>query len=136
MKKFFILFLLFTIHYSLSTAVNAGDIPTKPKPAATPEMLAKGKTIYFKRCSFCHGLIGDGNGPAADFMDPRPRDFTIGTFKFRTTASCELPTDEDLFKTLPSNAYSIRIGMTPSHAKWNLHNPLETVQLLEQLVKK
>ncbi|HBO84872.1 MAG: hypothetical protein A2073_05485 [Deltaproteobacteria bacterium GWC2_42_11] len=100
MKKFFILFLLFTIHYSLSTAVNAGDIPTKPKPAATPEMLAKGKTIYFKRCSFCHGLIGDGNGPAADFMDPRPRDFTIGTFKFRTTASGELPTDEDLFKTI------------------------------------
>ncbi|OHB69151.1 MAG: trehalose-phosphatase, partial [Planctomycetes bacterium RBG_16_43_13] len=45
-------------------------------------------------------------------------------------------TDEDLFKVLPKTAYSIRVGMASSHAKWNLHNPLETVQLLEQLVKK
>jgi DMSO reductase family type II enzyme heme b subunit len=44
--------------------------------------------------------LGDGNGPAADYLDPRPRDFTLGTFKFRTTQSGELPTDEDLFRTV------------------------------------
>ncbi len=76
------------------------DHPTKDKPEITPELVEKGKGIYYRRCSFCHGLLGDGNGPAADFMDPRPRDFTLGTFKFRTTQSGELPTDEDLFRTV------------------------------------
>ena len=44
--------------------------------------------------------MGDGEGPAAKFLDPRPRDFTLGTFKFRTTQSGELPTNEDLFRTV------------------------------------
>jgi len=78
----------------------AADKPSKPMPEATPEMIEQGQVIYFKRCSFCHGLLGDGNGPAADYMDPRPRDFTLGTFKFRTTQSGELPTDADLFRTV------------------------------------
>lgn len=95
-----ILFLLFTFYCSLFTAVYAADKPSKAKPPATPEAIAKGKVIYLKRCSFCHGFLGDGNGPAADYMDPRPRDFTLGTFKFRTTQSGELPTDEDLFRTV------------------------------------
>ncbi|MBI4715188.1 MAG: c-type cytochrome [Nitrospirae bacterium] len=55
---------------------------------------------YFKRCSFCHGLQGDGDGPAAHQLIPRPRDFTMGLYKFRTTQSGELPTDEDLFRTI------------------------------------
>ena len=86
---------------SLSAAGSrAADKPSKAMPQATPEFIEKGKKIYFKRCSFCHGLLGDGNGPAADFMDPRPRDFTLGTFKFRTTQSGELPTNEDLFRVV------------------------------------
>ncbi|MBI5682320.1 MAG: c-type cytochrome [Deltaproteobacteria bacterium] len=100
MKRFFTMFLLFTIHYSLFTVVNAADAPSKPKPPATPELIAKGKNIYFKRCSFCHGLMGDGNGPAAEQMLPRPRDFTLGLYKFRSTETGALPTDEDLFRTI------------------------------------
>ncbi|MDP7652799.1 MAG: c-type cytochrome [Rhodospirillales bacterium] len=78
----------------------AADKPTKPMPEATEELLEQGQAIYFKRCSFCHGLLGDGEGPAAKYLDPRPRDFTLGTFKFRTTQSGELPTNEDLFRTV------------------------------------
>lgn len=99
-KGFLYLFLLLTLNLLLVTVVMAGDAPSKPKLSDTPQARENGKLIYFKRCSFCHGLLGDGNGPTADFMDPRPRDFTIGTFKFRTTASGELPTDEDLFRTI------------------------------------
>ncbi|MDP6389848.1 MAG: ethylbenzene dehydrogenase-related protein [Alphaproteobacteria bacterium] len=69
-------------------------------PEETDELRARGQAIYFRRCSFCHGLLGDGEGPAAEFLDPRPRDFTLGTFKFRTTQSGELPTDLDLFRTV------------------------------------
>ncbi|MCH7509375.1 MAG: c-type cytochrome [Proteobacteria bacterium] len=78
----------------------AADRPSKPMPAETPELIEQGHEIYTRRCSFCHGLLGDGNGPAADYMDPRPRDFTLGTFKFRTTQSGELPINEDLFRTV------------------------------------
>ncbi|MBI5970404.1 MAG: c-type cytochrome [Deltaproteobacteria bacterium] len=89
--------LLFT---ALASAAAASDLPSKAKPSATPEMLEKGKAVYFKRCSFCHGLLGDGDGPAAYQLMPRPRDFTLGLYKFRTTQSGELPTDEDLFRTI------------------------------------
>ena len=78
----------------------AADTPSGPMPEATEEFVEQGRTIYFRRCSFCHGLLGDGEGPAAKFLDPRPRDFTLGTFKFRTTESGELPTNEDLFRTV------------------------------------
>lgn len=100
MRKVFILFLLITIHCSLFTVVNAADAPSKPKPPSSHEMIEKGKIIYFKRCSFCHGLTGAGDGPVAEQMLPRPRDFTMGLYKFRSTESGALPTDEDLFKTI------------------------------------
>jgi DMSO reductase family type II enzyme heme b subunit len=75
-------------------------VPSGPMPQATEEFVEKGRAIYFQRCSFCHGLLGDGEGPAAKYLDPRPRDFTLGTFKFRTTNSGELPTNNDLFRTV------------------------------------
>ncbi|MCP5082594.1 MAG: c-type cytochrome [Alphaproteobacteria bacterium] len=80
--------------------VMAADTPGKPMPEANEQLVEKGREIYFARCSFCHGLLGDGEGPAAKYLDPRPRDFTLGTFKFRTTQSGELPTNEDLFRTV------------------------------------
>jgi mono/diheme cytochrome c family protein len=94
------IFLLLTAYCLLLPAAYASDTPTKPKLAKTPEAIEKGKLTFFRRCSFCHGLLGDGNGPAAQFLDPRPRDFTPGTFKFRTTQSGELPLDENLFRTI------------------------------------
>ncbi|MFZ1058674.1 MAG: c-type cytochrome [Candidatus Rokuibacteriota bacterium] len=59
---------------------------------------AQGKLIYEKKCLLCHGEKGDGNGPAAPLLDPRPRDFTKGKYKIRTSASGRLPTDADLFR--------------------------------------
>lgn len=84
----------------MSGPAHAADVAANPMPEASEDLLAQGKAIYFERCSFCHGLLGDGEGPAARYLDPRPRDFTLGTFKFRTTQSGELPTDADLFRTV------------------------------------
>ena len=53
-----------------------------------------GATLYKEYCLVCHGDKGDGNGFAAEYLDPRPRDFTSGKFKIRSTTS--LPTDEDI----------------------------------------
>ncbi|MBT7355800.1 MAG: c-type cytochrome [Rhodospirillaceae bacterium] len=79
---------------------EAKTTPDGTMPEASEEFVETGRQTYIKRCSFCHGLLGDGNGPAADYLDPRPRDFTLGTYKFRTTNSGELPTDNDMFRTV------------------------------------
>ena len=62
----------------------------------TEKQREAGKKIYMEKCSQCHGDNGDGNGIATPFFLPRPRDFTAGKYKIRTTATGELPTTEDL----------------------------------------
>jgi len=42
----------------------------------TQENLLRGKEVFLQRCVGCHGLKGDGKGPAASFMSPPPADFT------------------------------------------------------------
>jgi cytochrome c oxidase cbb3-type subunit 2 len=65
------------------------------------EWIAYGKEVYERRCTGCHGVTGNGNGPAATFMHEfRPRDFTLGLFKFRLTPSNSMPTDGDLLRTI------------------------------------
>ena len=44
----------------------------------------------------CHGITGDGVGPTATFINPYPRDFRRGLYKFKSTPKGEKPTDEDL----------------------------------------
>ncbi len=44
-------------------------------------------------------------------------------------------TDEDLFRILPDTAYSIRVGVTQSYARFNLHNYIEVLELLRQILK-
>lgn len=62
--------------------------------------LEASRRIYDKRCAPCHGKKGQGDGPAAGFMTPRPRDFTWGVYKLRSTPSGYPPTDEDMFRTI------------------------------------
>ncbi len=60
----------------------------------------KGKILYDQSCSTCHGEKGDGKGPAADFVFPKPRDFTKGTYKFKSTGSGEPALDSDIIRTI------------------------------------
>jgi cytochrome c oxidase cbb3-type subunit I/II len=65
------------------------------------EWVGYGKVVYQRRCLGCHGVKGDGNGPAAAFMNrDRPRNFALGVFKFRLTPSGSLPDDGDLLRTI------------------------------------
>jgi mono/diheme cytochrome c family protein len=71
--------------------------------------------VYFQRCAVCHGPDGKGNGPAAPSIFPRPRDFSAGVFKYKSTATGEPPTDEDLFRAvrdgLPASAMPYFAGL-------------------------
>ncbi len=73
---------------------------SRPAPPSA-EQVEAGKRVYFTKCVWCHGVNGAGDGPGADRLWPRPRNFNSGTFKIRHTASGELPLiDVDLFQTV------------------------------------
>lgn len=46
-----------------------------PLPNSLTGMTARGERFYAKNCATCHGLKGDGDGPRAYFIRPRPRNF-------------------------------------------------------------
>ncbi|MCI0335537.1 MAG: cytochrome c [Planctomycetes bacterium] len=52
--------------------------------------------LYRRHCAHCHGISGDGQGPTAAILNPYPRDYRRGLFKFKGTFTAAQPTDEDL----------------------------------------
>ncbi|MBI4343558.1 MAG: c-type cytochrome [Candidatus Omnitrophica bacterium] len=69
--------------------------------AARPEPDPKaGEAAYQQHCARCHGVAGKGDGVDARRFYPRPRDLSLGVYKFRSTASGTPPSDEDLFRIL------------------------------------
>jgi mono/diheme cytochrome c family protein len=93
--KRLIMFFLAVALFATPGAVFAG-VPDGVKK----DLLEKGKKVYFKRCVWCHGVEGGGDGPSAERLYTRPRNFIQGTFKIRTTDSGELPMESDLIKTV------------------------------------
>jgi mono/diheme cytochrome c family protein len=75
--------------WTSSVRVSAQDVGSEAQRES-------GKKLYAKYCSQCHGEKGDGEGYAAPHLRPRPRNFTSGKFKVRTTPNGALPTHQDL----------------------------------------
>jgi mono/diheme cytochrome c family protein len=72
----------------------------------TSEQLAvfRGQQHYQQHCIHCHGKNGDGKGPTAEFLFPRPRDYRRGVFKWKSTPKPVKPTREDLVRVLREGA--------------------------------
>lgn len=85
---------------ALALAACAPSRPPAAPGAGEAPPAADGAALYAAHCGVCHGPEGRGDGPAAVFLFPKPRDFTLGKFKIRSTATGELPTDEDLMQTI------------------------------------
>ncbi|MDP4198636.1 MAG: c-type cytochrome [Bacteroidota bacterium] len=83
-----------------------GSRVSAPEPPASHEVLARGKKMFLISCSPCHGADGTGNGPIASNLRYKPRDFTRGIYLNRSTASGELPTDYDLFRTITTGLHN------------------------------
>lgn len=80
-----------------STLVMVGFFLSSTHSLAVSQEVEK---LYQRHCTACHGEKGDGEGPAAYLLSPKPRDFTSGVYKFRSTPSGSPPTDKDLLRTL------------------------------------
>jgi mono/diheme cytochrome c family protein len=69
------------------------------------ETLSFGSRLYRVHCLHCHGVSGNGRGPTAPWVNPHPRDYRLGKFKFTSTDSKKLgnerkPRRADLLRTL------------------------------------
>jgi mono/diheme cytochrome c family protein len=70
------------------------------------EKLLLGSRYYRKDCLHCHGVTGNGRGPTARWVNPHPRDYRQGRFKFQSVDQAKeqgatlKPRREDLLHTL------------------------------------
>lgn len=81
------------------------DALSQPSAAQAALSVPQGMALYRQRCRVCHGEQGRGDGPAADRLYPRPRDFSLGLFKYKTSPGALPPRDEDLVATLESGLH-------------------------------
>jgi DMSO reductase family type II enzyme heme b subunit len=95
---FFVVFCAGTILAAAQTAKTAAQSPGNA-PVLNPQ-LQSGKAVYDQHCAACHGVTGDGNGPAAVWVFPKPRNFSDGLFKIQSTPAGSLPSDEDLLQVI------------------------------------
>ena len=77
-------------------AAPTGSVRAQAPDVGTEAQRESGKRLYLKYCSQCHGEKGDGEGYASPHLRPRPRNFTTGMYKVRTTPNGALPTHQDL----------------------------------------
>jgi mono/diheme cytochrome c family protein len=77
----------------------ASDSPAVAALGLTPVELAEGSQLYRRHCANCHGITGDGRGPAGLFVYPHPRDVRAGTMKY-VSAEGGTATRDDLAKII------------------------------------
>ncbi|MGE3314264.1 MAG: c-type cytochrome [Planctomycetaceae bacterium] len=80
------------------TTADASTIVPQPGEKFTiiGPVLTHGRTLYMTHCLHCHGTSGDGNGPTAQYLNPLPRDYRQGKFKFTSTLQTEKVSRDDL----------------------------------------
>lgn len=64
------------------------------------DRFGKSRGLYRQHCGHCHGTTGDGMGPTAAILNPYPRDYRQGKFKFKSTERAAMPTTADLTRVL------------------------------------
>lgn len=85
--------------------VSGIDAEAVQKLGLSPEQLKKGSNLYRIHCLHCHGVTGNGRGPTARWVNPHPRDYRQGLFKFQsvdqaTDGKTRKPSRDDLMRTL------------------------------------
>ena len=83
----------------LYEVIDSDTLAMSAGPVGSDEF-GRARGLYREHCVHCHGINGDGKGPTAAFLNPYPRDYRRGVFKFKSTPRGSRPTHADLKKTL------------------------------------
>ena len=102
-------------------------LPVASARGAGTDVHEEGARIYARYCAGCHGANGDGQGPAAAMLIVKPRDFTKGVFKFGSTPTGTLPTNEDLYRIITRGIYRT------SMPEWSLLTERERVAVIQYI---
>lgn len=94
--------------------------------------LVRGAELYRKHCIHCHGLEGGGDGPTADFLYPRPRDYRRGVFKWKSTERTAKPTRQDLLELIKNGALGTSMPPFVLMPERDLHDLVEYVIYLSR----
>lgn len=85
--------------FDTSTVLNVNRLKMAAGPVESDEQ-GNPRGLYREHCAHCHGITGDGLGPTAAFLNPYPRDYRKGQYKFKSTPIGSRPTHEDLRRVL------------------------------------
>jgi len=86
---------------SIGCAGPAAQGGATATPSGSPGgVAASGTSIYHQRCETCHGKTGEGDGRAAYLLYPKPRNFTAGVFRFKSTVDEDPPTVADIVRNI------------------------------------
>ncbi len=120
--------------YETAKEIWVEEPETKTKPS-----VERGREVYQNHCAACHGATGKGDGVAAPYSSPKPRNLTKGQYKLRTTRYGKIPTDEDIFKiiTLGLNGTAMPGWKhLPESDRWSLVAYLKTLAKKFEKFKK
>jgi mono/diheme cytochrome c family protein len=108
------------------------DAPPEPKLVDSQDrrFLAHGAKVFQTHCAGCHGATGDGNGVAAAFLQPKPRDYRPGIFKFTSTPYGAKPNRPDLIRTVRRGAKGTSMPAFPFLSDQDVEAVVDYVRLL------
>ena len=114
--------------------------PSSGSPQAPPESGPSGKTrsatgaineqaqlMFASVCATCHGTDGTGNGPGAETLQPKPRNYTDAAWQASVT-------DEELRKTILKGGQAVgKSPMMPGNPQ--LEDKPEVLTGLVQIIR-
>lgn len=104
---------------------SAPGVPRKPP--SDPNQPSEAKVLFANVCSQCHGLEGKGDGPAAETLNPKPRNYTDPKWQASVT-------DDEIKAIIVGGGQSVgKSGMMPPNP--NLKGRDDVLNELVQIIR-
>lgn len=120
---------LFQTTATVAAALLLTALSATPATAGNAE---NGATIFKTNCVTCHGETGKGDGPVGAALNPPPRDFSVGEFKFDANEDGTPGEDADLILVIKNGAGNY--GGSPLMAPWG-HLPESDIDDLVAFIR-
>lgn len=106
------------------------DLEKLKRACGADPSIPRVESVYVKNCINCHAWEGSGRGPGSAGVDPYPRDFRAGVFKYKTTVRLAKPLKSDLAKTVRYGLAGSGMGAYDKITETELNDVVEYVVYL------